>query len=276
MGEAERVDPVPEPKPADVISTEPATQEPAKPAVDESLKAELEAMKQQLQQVNEQNRNFQVILGQQLQQRQAQNPTSPTKPLSEQYSADDRKMVQEVAKGLIEETISKLTVQSEMQQRIGNDAEIAAEYQRQIQALAANPAFNRYPEETLGLIAAERARSVILEKRMNASQKNTTQAVITQANRNMAQASNLPPTGAGKGDEGLSEKDTFVRGFMASPENRAFLKRFDRVDPDSEEGQKLLRETAESNWNSPVMIGGKTALAARAIQQGAMFSTKGE
>jgi len=227
-----------------------------------NLVAELE---RKLGEAAEQNTKYQQALGYYAQQYQA--PAPQPAPVAEDVEArfdePTKKFVTQVAAREAKRIAYELVTQANAQQNIGNDQEIQQEATRWYQALKVNPLYSTDSDIKVWDRAVAEARVSVLGRRMEAASKATAAATV----RDAAAATQLPPT-RGNNEPSATDRDKFIAEFIKDDENRRMVRKLDRVDPDSEEGQRLLKETAELNWREPIKLSPKIKLAAEAFKQG--------
>lgn len=181
-----------------------------------------EKYEQRLSQSEQLLRQYQEALGSVRQQA----PKPADEDIAAQYKPEDRRFVQSEVKRAIDATIARLSLQGQIQQIIGNDAEITkiatAEYQR----MKNDPAWQNQSEEVLFAMAAHAADAKVAKQRLETARKQP------------AKPPEIPPTSAPTFTQPpVANADKDVDEYMASQENQyAFQKLIGRnVNPLGEE-----------------------------------------
>ena len=253
-----------------IVPVPEALPEPAPPPepVDEAgipYKNRLAEYERKLAEANDREQRYMAALGQQRQQSPAVDPDAD---LESRFDDTTRKYVNRVvekrATEIAENIGYKMMTQVNHTNILSANQELMEEARKSYQSLKANPLWSKVDDVLVQDRAITEARLNLATKQKAAQTAQQTQQATMDASRAQAAGATLPGT-SGAPTQLASDKEKFIKEFMADPENRSWITKGDRIDPDSPEGQKLLRETAELNWKEPIRFTGATGAAYRAI-----------
>jgi hypothetical protein len=173
------------------------------------------------------------------------------------------RLAQREARRVGDEIMSQASVQSELQ-----DQEILAEAQKQYAALATNRLWSSAPDVLKQEHAVAAAKNVVLARRKAAGSQSDAEKARREAEEALKATASLPGTGGGAPPR-PTNRDEFIKNFVANPEKRALFQKMTGVDPDSEAGKKRLRRAAEIDFETgPAGYwGGKTGVAIGVLKE---------
>lgn len=251
------VTPTPTPQPATPTPPSPA---PPPDAVDEHgvpWKNRVAEAQRKLQEQIDLNTQYQQALGRF--QQTAQPQTTPTQGKytyelnGEKYELDapTAKIVEKIAEEVANRTAHSFVGRAQMQQE-ASDPEILNEartiYQNEV---LQSPFMAQWNDDARQGWAIKEAQVRVLNRKSQAASQQSSSQALQAAASAQAQAASLPSTQAGGSSN--TDKETYIRNFIADPASRAYLKSMHELDPDSPEGQEKLKVVAEYAWKgSPV------------------------
>lgn len=226
--------------PADVAAVEP--NDSATPAPN-PLEDRLSHLESELSQTRSALNERDALLGQyqsrlsQLIQAQQQPLTVPAAPEpTTQFDADTTRFVNTAARRQAEDvvnaTLSKVMLRSEIYQRLGGDQDAARAADKEYQALKQNPYYAGQSDEILYALAVDRGRSAVLETRLKAAQSDSLKSQRAGETREQAGALSLPATQGNLRKPANSNPDADLSEYMNNPINQqGFRKLVANVDP---------------------------------------------
>lgn len=156
--------------------------------------------------------------------------------------------------------VTKMTQQQELA-----DPALRAEAEKQYAVIKNNPAFHG-SEEVLTQLALAQAKVALAARAPQA-----TRVINPPPPQAPPTRGNAPPSPA-------NDKETYIKGFLANPQNIQIAKKIygPKFNPDNPEGQRKLREAAEIEFNEGgvAMWGGGVKSAVEAIMRDAQRSGK--
>ena len=210
-------------------------------------------MKRKLDEQATLNAQYQQALGQLSQARQT--PPAQGDDLESQFDEPTRKYVnttaEKIAQRIAEQTAYRMITRAQMTQELQSDPEIQQAANQEFNLINQNPLFSPMPQEAKEALAIANAKSRILQGRLDAAKKGSTAQALADAAAAQAAGATLPGTGGTPPPQG--NKDQFIKEFIVDPQQRSFVKKMHKLDPDSPEGQAKLKSVAEYAWRgSPV------------------------
>ena len=269
MAEVNREDPQVEPNIVDPGSTQQTqTETQVTEALDprgvpyKNTVAELERKLNEAAAINQQ---YQTVLGERQAQQQVQAQPAPVKTVDDdvlsQYSDQDRKAIEiiarKVANEAAEQTGYRFMQQATLQNDLADNTELMEEARKQYGLFKQNQYWAKQDDLLIQDRAVAEAKNVLLAKKSAAAN----QQAVTDANRAAAQGATLPNTsGQSAVVETKEDREAWINKWQQQWENVAMMKKFHRgVEQGSPEWQKLFREYAEEAWN-PTIFSGTSAV----------------
>lgn len=183
---------------------------------------------------------YQAALGQAIQQRTAPVTTAPD-PAS-QFDDTSKHFVRTeataTAQKVVDEAIRRITLLSEAQQKIGNDADLQKAGNEEFMTLKQSPYYAGLPEETIAAIAADRAQAKVIKQRMDTLRQEYNKLKDEGVRSDNATGASLPRTSGSLARPTASDPDADLKAFMNDPEQKKMFGRFIQnasIDPLSEQ-----------------------------------------
>ena len=271
MAEVNREDPQSEPNivdpgasPATATQTDTTPAEPvdARGVPFKNTVAELERKLNEAAAINAQ---YQTVLGERQAQQQAQAQPAPVKTVDDdvlnQYSDQDRKAIEiiarKVANEAAEQTGYRFMQQATLQNDLADNTELMEEARKQYGLFKQNQYWAKQDDLLIQDRAVAEAKNVLLAKKSVTAN----QQAVTDANRAAAQGATLPNTsGQSAVVETKEDREAWINKWKEQWENIAMMKKFHRgVEQNSPEWIKLFQEYAEEAW-LPTIFSGTSAV----------------
>ena len=202
-----------------------------------------------LSEAAERQEKYENLLGQMAaQQRQAAPPSPAPQTL---FDDETQRFVDERSRKIAQEVAYAMLSRAQLVQE-ANDPEIQKEAKAEFQAISQNPAYATWTQDQREVLAVKNAKIAVLGKRLEAGKQQGTQQALQDAAAAQAAGATLPGTSLADKSKG-QDKETYIKAFVADPDERNRVRKMYKLDPDSQQGQEKLRRVAEFAWRgSPV------------------------
>lgn len=233
-----------------MAETEPVTQPDNPPAADPapapqpvqsaeqlaSLQAELEQLKSTLSQTQEEskkaaelNQQYQLRLGELLQQQQKPQQTQ-TDDIDSQFDDTTKRYVhsvaERVAKQVADKTASNIMLRADTQQKLGDDKEVFDRASKEFQTLKQNPAYANLPDEIVESFATSNARAEIEANKRKKLESDLAAKAQDTVRQQDAAATSLPITTGGLRQPTEEDPDADLKHYMEQPESQQMFRKF--------------------------------------------------
>ena len=253
---------------SDAGTVPPAALPPALPTSElEPLKAKVSELERTLLETKAQNQQYQEYLGRVVAAQQTQTQLKPdTQPLESKFDEETRVFVQQTAEKAAERIAYGLVNRAQLAQELGQAPDLQREAQGQFNAINSNPFYASWNPEAKEALAVERAKVAVLQRARTGQQQADAKKLADAAAQAQAGNATLPGT-SGSGQAAPSDKEEYIKQWMADPQNQDIFYRFHRIRALSPEGKDEFRKTAEAAAEG-VMFGGAVGQALEILSGG--------